>query len=94
MSQKTRSKLVIDAVAQAAALAPTGAVAALSPLSKVKAIAGLAGFVLRLCRSREPLPPLTRAGSGGARKRPARIQQGSSQAVRSQSGSKGGSYHG
>lgn len=53
-NQKTRSKLVIDAVATgAAAFAPTSAVAA---ISKVKAIAGLAGFVLRLFRSKEPLP--------------------------------------
>ena len=89
--QKTRSKLTIDAVVQAAA---TGAATALSPVRKLDAIAGLAGFVLRLFRSREPLPPMARPPSGGARKRLARIQQGSSQAVRSQSGSKGGSYHG
>lgn len=91
MSQKTRSTLVIDAVAQAAA---TGAAGAPNPLSKLNAIAGLAGFVLRLFRSREQLPPAACPPAGGARKRPARIREGSGKAGRSQTLAKGGSYHG
>jgi len=91
-NQQTRSKLIVDAVATgAAAFAPTSAVAA---ISKVKAIAGLAGFVLRLFRSKEPLSLMARPPSGGTKKRPARIREGSGKAVRSQTGSKGGSYHG
>ena len=85
-NQKTRSTLAIDAVAQAAA---TGAATALNPLRKLDAIAGLAGFVLRLFRSREPLPPLAGLPAGQSRKRPARIKQGSGKA-----GAKGGQHHG
>src|SRR5258708_5150228 len=98
MSQKTRSTLTIDAVATgatalAAQASATGAATVLNPLRKLDAIAGLAGFVLRLFRSREQLPPIACPPSGRARKRPARIREGSGKAVRSQSGSKGGSYH-
>ncbi len=79
-NQKTRSKLLIGAVVKAAAAAtsPTAL-----PPGKVAAIAGLAGFVLRLFRSRdtrsgvpclpESGPSLPRRGRG----RPARIRQGS-----------------
>lgn len=87
MSRKTRSTLTIDAVAQAAA---TGVASALNPLKKLDAIAGLAGFVLRLFRSKEQLLPMV--GNPvplKTRKRPARIKQGSSQAVRRISGSTG-----
>ena len=62
MSQKTRSRLTIDAVAQAAA---EGAANALSPTGKIRAITALAGFVLRLFRSKEQ--------AGAAGKRPVRI---------------------
>ena len=83
MSQKTRSTLMIDAVAQAAA---TGAATALNPLKKLDAIAGLAGFVLRLFRSKEQLLPLAGApvsrrsigrGAEASSQDPARIQPGS-----------------
>jgi hypothetical protein len=76
MSQndKTRTKLTIDAVVQAAA---TGAPDALKPLKKLATIAGLAGFVLRLFRSKQSLPP----GLFG-RQAAARIPEGSSNAVR------------
>ena len=53
MSQKTRSSLKLDAVAQAAAL---GAANALNPLNKLNTIAALAGFVLRLLRTKEQAP--------------------------------------
>ena len=83
-NQQTRSKLVIDAVAQAAAFAPTSAVAA---ISKVKAIAGLAGCVLRLFRSKEPV-------STKARKRPATVQPSSRKEGPGPAGQKGGYRHG
>lgn len=85
MSQKTRSTFSIEAVAQAVA---SGAVKALNPVGKLNAIAGLAGFVLRLFRSKEQTSP--EAGQP-----PARIQQGSSKAVGKRAGvKKGGLRHG
>lgn len=54
-NERSRSKLMIDAVVQAAAP---------GPLNKLTAIAGLAGFVLRLFRSRATLPPRPQQGSG------------------------------
>lgn len=80
MSQKTRSTLSIDAVAQAAA---AGTANALNPLKKLDTIAALAGFVLRLFRSKEQLPPMA------GRKRPAGVRPASGQA-----GTKGGQRHG
>jgi len=76
MSQndKTRTKLMIDAVVQAAA---AGAPTALNPLKKLDAIAGLAGFVLRLFRSKEPVPT-----GLPARRAAVRIPEGASNAVR------------
>ncbi len=65
MSKSTRSTLSIDAVAQAAA---ESAVSALSSGKKPTAIAGLAGFVLRLFRRTGPAAAV---GSG-------RIREGSS----------------
>jgi hypothetical protein len=53
MSKKTRSTLSVDAVAQAAAHGGSGA---FMPARKLNAIAGLAGFVLRLFRYKEQLP--------------------------------------
>lgn len=53
MPKKTGSRLTIDAVAQAAA---QSANPALSPARRLDAIAGLAGFVLRLFRFKEQLP--------------------------------------
>ena len=53
MSQKTRSTLSIDAVAQAAA---EGAASVLSPTGKIQAISALAGFVLRLFRRKVSEP--------------------------------------
>lgn len=93
MSQKTRSTLTINAVAQAAA---GGVANALTPLRKLDA---LAGFVLRLFRSKEQLlpivgAPLSRRSTGGARKRPARIRPGSSRAVRGNAVGQGGLHHG
>ena len=52
-NEKSRSKLMIDAVVQAAAA---------GPLNKLTAIAGLAGFVLQLFRSRATMPPPPRPG--------------------------------
>ena len=79
-NQKTRSKLLIGAVMKAAA---AGSAPSAMPPGKVATIAGLAGFVLRLFRSREnrpgiagfpaPQPSFPRRGRG----RPARMQQGS-----------------
>lgn len=89
--QKTRSALTINAVAAgAAALAPkvaaTGA-AVLNPLNKLAAIAGLAGLVLRLFRSKEPLPSANRS--------PVRILYGSCKAAgQERGGKKGGLTHG
>jgi len=84
-NQKTRSKLLIGAIMRAAA---AGSTPSAMPPGKVAAIAGLAGFVLRLFRSRDnrpgipdpsgPGPSLSRRGRG----RPARIQQGSSKGDR------------
>ena len=83
-NQKRRSKLIIKAVVSAAA-------AATAPVfnqpAKIAAIAGLAGFVLRLFRSREPLPYLVNTHPvntppSGCRKGAARIRQGLSKAVR------------
>jgi hypothetical protein len=51
MSNKTRSSLKLDAVAQAAAL---GAASALNPLNKINQVVALAGLVLRLFRSKQP----------------------------------------
>ncbi len=79
MSQKTRSTLTIDAVAQAAA---TGVAHALNPLRKLDNIAGLAGFVLRLFRSREQLP-------GKPAQRLRRMQEGSKREVRGKTGAGG-----
>jgi hypothetical protein len=83
-NQKIRSKLTIGAVMKAAA---AGSAAASHPPMKYAAIAGLAGFVLRLFRSREPLPP---ANHGAPRPRlrtaskgPARMQHRSSKDARS-----------
>jgi hypothetical protein len=83
-NQKTRSKLLIGAVMKAAAAATSPTV----PAGKTAAIAGLAGFVLRLFRSREnrpgiaglpaPQPSFPKRGRG----RPARMQQGSSKGDR------------
>ena len=102
-NQKTRSALTINAVAAgAAALAPkvatTGA-AVLNPLNKLEAIAGLAGLVLRLFRSKEP------AAAAGTRA--TRIQEGSKREARRTAGAgapsargrpaaleKGGIHHG
>ena len=75
MSQKTRSKLRIDAVATAAAM---GAANALNPLNKIGQIAALAGFVLRLFRSKQqslpqattPRPKRQEGSPKGARKQP------------------------
>jgi hypothetical protein len=53
MSTKTRSSLKIDAVARAAAMGSAGA---LNPLNKLATIGALAGFVLRLFRSKERGP--------------------------------------
>ena len=53
--EKSRSKLMIDAVVQAAA--PGSA-------NRLTAIAGLAGFVLRLFRTRVSQPKTVREGSG------------------------------
>jgi hypothetical protein len=84
MSQKTRSTLSIDAVAQAAA---AGVASALNPLNKPRTIAALAGLVLRLFRSKEQSPSASR--------RPARILQGSSKAAgREDEVKKGGLNHG
>ena len=52
-NQKIRSKLMIRAVARAAA---AGSVITCNPTKKFAAIAGFAGFVLRLFRYREALP--------------------------------------
>ena len=54
-NEKSRSKLMIDAVVQATAP---------GPLNKLTAIAGLAGFVLRLFRSRVTGPCRPQQGSG------------------------------
>lgn len=75
-NQRTRSKLTIDAVVQAAA---TGAATALSPVRKLDAIAGLAGFVLRLFRSREPLP-------AEPAREPGRMQEGNKRETRGKNG--------
>lgn len=77
MSQKTRSTLSVDAVAQAAA---EGAVSALSPTGKIRAIAALAGFVLRLFRSKERL-------QDGPTKAPRRINEGNTKEKRGKNGS-------
>ena len=83
MSQSTRSKLIIDAVATGAAALAPGAV---SPVGKLKTIAGLAGVVLRLFRSKEPRPP-------ASRQRPARIPPAFRREGRLPAG-KGGRGHG
>jgi hypothetical protein len=51
MSNKTRSSLKLDAVAQAAAL---GSANVLNPLNKINQVVALAGLVLRLFRSKQP----------------------------------------
>lgn len=88
--QPIRTALTISALATgAAALVPPVAaagVAGLNPLGKLNAIAGLAGLMLRLFRSPGQPRPVA-----GARKRPARIQQGCKKAVRS---NQGGQTHG
>ena len=53
MSQKTRSSFKLDAVASAAAL---GSARGLNPLNKLATIGALAGFVLRLLRSKGSAP--------------------------------------
>ncbi len=84
MSQKTRSTLTINAVAQAAA---AGVASALNPLNKPRTIAALAGLVLRLFRSKEQSPSASR--------RPVRIQYGSCKAAaKAGEGQKGGLNHG
>ncbi len=67
----TRSTLSIDAVAQAAA---QGGLPAAPALGKITAIAGLAGFVLRLFR---------RSGHGGEAKAPRRESEGRAEPERS-----------
>ena len=83
-NQKKRSKLLIGAIMKAAA---SGSAAGLHPPGKIAAIAGLAGFVLRLFRSRETLPspstsPSHRHHLPGGPRGAARIKQGRPKGVR------------
>lgn len=70
----------------------------LNPLKKLETIAGLAGFVLRLFRTKEQATPWACPPSGGARASsndPVRILYGSSKAVRKgRAVKKGGLNHG
>lgn len=75
-NQRTRSTLTIDAVAEAAA---TGVASALNPLKKLDNIAGLAGFVLRLFRSRQQMP--TKSSE-----QPRRIQEGNKMETKGKNG--------
>lgn len=88
MSQSTRSKLIIDAVATGAAALAPGAV---NPVGKLKAIAGLAGFVLWLFRSKEPLSPVAGRPSG---QRPASVRPAFGKEGRRAQAGKGGRGHG
>ena len=92
MSRKTRSTLTIDAVAQAAA---TGLANAVNPLKKLDTIAAVAGFVLRLFRTKESGPE--RQNQDPAKARPMLGQSPAKprrQAAPASAQEKGGTGHG